>query len=142
MRPIPAGVGEQAQQLLHAGTRRRDRALNTWLVVTEPIPAGEATTSAAVRQGPQMAGSEPPKMTTTGSPNAAAMCAGPESLPINKDAELSSDLICSRGAPATVRKARINGSNSPPSAPMNTGSAPVACKCSATAKKPSARQVF
>ena len=32
-----------------------------------------------------MAGSEAPKITTTGRPKAAAMCAGPESLPRNSD---------------------------------------------------------
>ena len=59
-----------------------------------------------VRHGPQMAGSEAPKITTAGTPKAAAMWAGPESLPTNSAAPASSDLISASGAPARVRNAR------------------------------------
>ena len=56
---------------------------------TPPIHC--ATTSPVVRHGPQMAGSLGPKMTTEGTPKAAAMWAGPESLPTKSAAAASSD---------------------------------------------------
>jgi hypothetical protein len=63
------------------------------------MPAGLWTTTDSVRQGCQMAGSDAPKIATTGRPKAAAIWAGPESLPRNSDAPLSNDLISPSGAP-------------------------------------------
>ena len=52
--------------------------------VTPAIGPSAWTTSPRVPQGPQMRGSEGPKMTTGGTPKAAAMWAGPESLPTKR----------------------------------------------------------
>ncbi len=49
-------------------------------------PSGATMTSDSVRQGDQMAGFELPKRTTVGRPKAAAMWAGPLSLPMKKAA--------------------------------------------------------
>ena len=66
------------------------------------MPPGAFTTSDAVRHGPQIAGSEAPKITTKGNPTAAAMWAGPESLPTKSDAEASSRRTSSSGAPRSA----------------------------------------
>jgi hypothetical protein len=67
------------------------------------MPPGAVTTSETVRHGPQMAGLDAPKMTTTGRPKAEAMWAGPESLPTNREAVLRRRLISESGAPEMVR---------------------------------------
>ncbi len=86
MTPVAAGIGEQPGKFFHAGTRRRVRARRHAFGI-----AGESILPTAVRQGPQIAGSEAAKITTTGRPKAAAMWAGPESLPMNREAEASRD---------------------------------------------------
>ena len=73
----------------HTATRRRCSAESTSGTVTSAMPPGAETTSPAVRHGPQICGSLGPKITTEGSPKAAAMWAGPESLPTNNNAEAS-----------------------------------------------------
>src|SRR5438105_664179 len=105
------------------------------------MPPGAVTTSETVRHGPQTAESESPKITTEGTPKAAATWAGPESFPTNSAAVLRRDLISASGAPETGGQAR-KGERSSPAPPMKIGSRPVRFKCSATARKPSARQVF
>ena len=45
-----------------------------------------AARAPSVRHGAQVTGSDAPKIATTGTPNAAAMCAGPLSLPMNSAA--------------------------------------------------------
>ena len=105
------------------------------------IPPGAVTTSDGVRHGPQMAGSEAPKTTTDGTPNAAAMCAGPESLPTKTVADANRHLSSSSGAPESVGKS-WKGERSSPRAPMKTTSVGEACKWRATSRKPSACQDF
>ena len=94
--PVAAGKGEEAEQLAHAAIRRRVRASITWAGWTAAMPPGAEMIFEAVRQGPQMAGSEAPKMTTTGRPKAAAMWAGPESLPTKRAAAASRFLISAK----------------------------------------------
>ena len=67
------------------------------------MPAACVRISDVVRHGAQITGSDEPNITTTGTPNAAAMCAGPESLPTKSVAPRSNDFISWSGAPATVR---------------------------------------
>src|SRR5579859_31101 len=140
--PVPAGISEEAQQFFHTRTRKRSSASFTSCVLTDSMPAGPASTSACVRHGAQIAGSDAPKITTTGIPNAAAMWAGPESFPRNNAAPAMSDWISASGAPATVRQ-RSNALRSSPAPPMNTGvSSSVFSKCTATSRNLSAGQVL
>src|SRR5437016_8834123 len=88
-----------------------------------------------------MAGSLDPKMTMVGRPKAAAMWAGPESLPMKREADARSDLISARGASEIVRYAR-KGERSSVGLPMKTGSMPEAARKFATARKFGAGQVF
>src|SRR5690242_5861701 len=103
------------------------------------MPAGDCTISEAVRQGPQIAGSDDPKITTTGIPKAAAMWAGPESFPTNRADPASRSRTSLRGAPERQRYAR-NGEKSSEAAPTNTGSRPASRRYCATDRNPSARQ--
>src|SRR5579862_2392122 len=112
--PVFPRESEQVQQVSHAWTRMRSNASITCWVVAFRITAD------CVLHGPQMAGSDVPKITTTGRPTAAAMCAGPESLPRNNDAPRMSALISLRDAPTTVRKSRKADRFSPGPA-MKTG---------------------
>src|SRR5690349_2024938 len=91
--PVAAGISQQAQQFAHTRTRSRSSASTTCRTLTERIPCGATSTSLCVRQGAQTTGSDAPNITTTGTPNAAAMWAGPESLPTNSAALAISDLI-------------------------------------------------
>src|SRR5206468_1537822 len=93
MDPVAARIAEQAQQFVHTATRRRATASRTWALETPAMPSGAVTIWDAVRHGPQIAGSEAPKITTTGRPKAAAMWAGPESLPMKRAAWPSTFLI-------------------------------------------------
>src|SRR5579872_2988946 len=61
--------------------------------------SGDLKTAASVFQGAQISWSDGPKSTTEGTPNAAAIWAGPLSFPMNRDAPDSSDLISLSGAP-------------------------------------------
>src|SRR5438552_8156057 len=92
-------VTKQTEPFSHACTRTRASAAVTCLSVIVRIPPELVRISEGVRHGPQMRGSEEPKSTTTGMPNAAAMWAGPESLPRNTEAPAMSDLISTSGAP-------------------------------------------
>ena len=78
----------------------------------------------------QMAGSEAPKITTTGRPKAAAMWAGPESLPIKSDArgEQGFDFAERRAGYACGIRGRRRRSSA--AAPMKTGSSPSVARCS------------
>src|ERR1017187_8442402 len=140
LRPVLAAIRRQAQQLLHAGTRRRCNAPSTCGTVTPAMPPSAATTSPMVRHGPHMAGSLGPKMTTEGTPKAAAMWAGPESLPTNSAAGASSDLM-SESEVCRVGYAR-KGARLSPAAPMNTGERPDCARWPAMARKLSGAQVF
>src|SRR5689334_24455147 len=127
--PVTAGIGEQPQKFLHARTRKRSSASLTSCVLTDAMPLDPVSTSAGVRHGAQITGSDAPKITTAGTPNAAAMWAGPESFPMNNDAPAMRDLISASGAPATVRQ-RANAPRSSPGPPMHTGvSSRVFFKC-------------
>src|SRR5262249_37158145 len=124
MQPVPASVAEQAQQFVHACTRRRDNASITSRTSMRIMSPGPRT-SHGVRQGPQIAGSDEPNNTTVGTPNAAAMWAGPESLPMKSETVLMSCLISRNGAPPRLRKSPNRRSR--PS--MKTGSKPDSRKC-------------
>ena len=52
--PVPAGISEEAQQFLHARTRKRSSASFTCRVLTDSMPAGPGSTSACVRHGAQI----------------------------------------------------------------------------------------
>src|SRR4051794_9624497 len=80
--PVFFRVTDQTAPDVHTGTLRRSMAAVTRSMATLSMGPSALTTSPEVPQGPQIAGSERPKMTTGGTPNAAAMCAGPESLPM------------------------------------------------------------
>ena len=83
MTPVAAGISEAAaavRSCVHPQARQGVEHLRSVCA----MPPGLETTSDACATGAQMAGSEAPKMTTTGSPKAAAMWAGPESLPTNR----------------------------------------------------------
>ena len=56
-----------------------------------------------VRHGAQITGSDDPNITTAGTPNAAAIWAGPESFPTKSIARERSDFTSDSGDPATVR---------------------------------------
>src|SRR5690348_17418880 len=60
--------------------------------------------SAGVFQGRQTSTFDGPNSATTGIPNAAAMWAGPESLPRNSEAPAIRFFISASGAPASVRR--------------------------------------
>src|SRR5579864_3588492 len=111
--PIPAGIGEQAPQFAHTRTRKRSKASVTCRTLIERIPSDATNTSLCVRQGAQTTGSDAPKITTTGTPNAAAIWAGPESLPTNSAAPAIRDLILASGAPGKVRHFRNSERSSP-----------------------------
>ena len=49
-----------------------------------PMLPRDVSTRDSVRHGAHVTGSDGPNSTTTGTPNAAAMCAGPLSLPMNR----------------------------------------------------------
>src|SRR5262249_56808908 len=101
--PVGAGQLEQPQPVLHACTRNLARADMTCSTEIEAMPSGLLIASAQVFQGRQTSIFDAPKSTITGSPNAAAMCAGPESFPRNRVALASRFLISGSGAPASVR---------------------------------------
>src|ERR1035437_3036885 len=109
-------------------------------MVTSAITPSAATTSPVVRHGPHMAGSLRPKMTMEGTPKAAAMWAGPESLPTKSAAEASRDLI-SESEAWRVRYWR-NGTRSSSAAPMKTGERPAWARYAAMARKCVGAQVF
>ena len=115
------GIGEEAQQFVHAATRSRASASITRAGSTLSMPP--AATISEVRHGPQIAGSDDPKITTTGMPKAAAMCAGPESLPTNSADPPSSSLTSFSGAPE-ISDTRETEPDHPPPPPMKTGSIP------------------
>ena len=82
------------------------------------------STCDSVRQGAHVTGSEGPNSTTTGTPNAAAMCAGPLSLPMNKARPPSGSLTRASGRfarPEICRKA----SRSSAGPARKTGSSPI-----------------
>ncbi len=85
MRPVAAAIAQQAQEFVHAWHPQARKGVEH---LRRVLRAGRGTISEAVRHGPQMAGSDAPKMTTTGTPKAAAMWAGPESLPTKSEARL------------------------------------------------------
>jgi len=87
--------------------------------VVMPAMSGEVSTCDSVRQGAQVTGSEGPNRTTTGTPKAAAMWAGPLSFPIKREAPEISLLVSlrdvcqcpkfSNGATSSVGPARKTG---------------------------------
>ena len=76
MRPVAPRISQQPHDLRHAATRNRVSAPNTWSTLIR-VMSVETRTSAGVRQGRQISGFDGPKITTTGRPNAAAICATP-----------------------------------------------------------------
>src|ERR1044072_2931566 len=108
---------------------------------TLEMPPGDVTIWDGVRHGPQITGSEAPKITTTGRPKAAAMWAGPESLPTKSAACASRFLTSESGAPEMVRYG-WKAARSSPGPPINTGVRPDCWRASATARNLSAHQVF
>src|SRR5215469_6298880 len=105
------------------------------------MPWGVVSTSAGDRHGPQISASEAPNSTTAGTPKAAAICAGPESLPTNKDADAKSDLIAESGVPCTVRNSR-NGVKSSAAPPITTTLHPEAANLRATSTNRSGGHAF
>src|SRR5689334_21031501 len=103
--------------------------------------SASAMTSQGVHQGPQMAGLDGPNRTIEGMPNAAAMWAGPESLPTKRAAELSNCLTSESGAPERIRNSR-NAERSSVAAPMKTGARPEDWSCRAISRKFVAGQVL
>src|SRR2546425_498625 len=101
-RPIGPCQLEKTQPVLHACTRNLATAATTCSVETEAMPSALLRTSEQVLHGRHTSTFEEPKITTTGMPNAAAMCAGPESLPKKRAAFASRFLISASGAPASV----------------------------------------
>src|SRR5215510_5043263 len=101
--PVGARQIEKPQPVLHACTRNLARAVMTCSTEMAAMPSGLLSASEQVFQGRHTSMFEGPKSTITGSPNAAAMCAGPESLPRNRVALASRSLISGSGAPASVR---------------------------------------
>ncbi len=79
--PVAARVAQQPKCLPHASTRKRSTAAIARSTVISPIAPSDFSTSAGVRHGAQTSASDEPKNTSCGTPNAAARCAGPESLP-------------------------------------------------------------
>src|SRR5579883_889481 len=87
----------------------------------EAIGPSALIASAGVRQGAHVSSDDGPKRTTSGTPNAAAACAGPESLPRNRAASHIRRAISASLEPTTVRHPESADISSDP-APMNTGS--------------------
>src|SRR5258708_2411190 len=106
------------------------------------MPLGELRISDGVRHGPQMRESELPNTTAAGTPKAAAICAGPESLPTNSDAPEVTDISSLKGGLAKVRHAR-NGARSSPAPPTKMGcKSKERSRACATSQNRSAGQVF
>src|SRR5216684_1269503 len=105
---------------------------DTWM---ELMPWWEVITAEAVCQGPQMAGFEAAKSTTTGRPNAADMWAGPLSFPTKSAAPANRDFTSSSVAPQT-HLYRSNATKLSPGPAIKIGSSPrLRSICSATARK-------
>src|SRR5689334_562126 len=106
------------------------------------IPDGLDRTTDSAFQGRQISGSEAPNRTNSGIPKAAAMWAGPLSLPANSDALASRDLICSRFAPVMQRYSE-NSARLSLGPAMKTGSSPNSrSRWAARERKLVAGQVF
>ena len=104
--PTPAIRNTEANSGARYGRTYRSRRISSFIAAARPraalkapahpitrnrcrSPAGTVSTAASVFQGAQITGSEGPNSTTTGTPKAAAMCAGPLSLPMNSAAPAS-----------------------------------------------------
>src|SRR5579871_1611347 len=99
------------------------------------MPAADFKTIDSVCHGCQTSASDEPKNTITGSPKAAAMCAGPLSLPANREAPASKDFISSSDAPSK-QVYRLNACKLSPGPEMKMGSRPSECfRWSAKARK-------
>ena len=90
------------RQSSHQGfaTASFSRACATSRGSIESMPRGLESATDSVRHGCHISGSDEPNNTTTGTPNAAAMCAGPLSLPRNKLAPASRFFTSSSDSPA------------------------------------------
>src|SRR5207253_2814381 len=75
-------IAQQPPELAHARTLNTSAAAITSSTAIRPMASGFVRTCPSVRQGAQFTGSLGPNSTTTGTPKAAAMCAGPLSLPM------------------------------------------------------------
>ena len=103
VRPVAAGVGEQAQQFLHARTRRRASASSTW-PLDRAMPPARAPLPPAVRHGPQIVGiggaeDHHHRQARTPPPCAPVRNRCPQTARPRR----SRDLIFPSGAPCTVR---------------------------------------
>ena len=87
------------------------------------ISSGDVSTRDSVRQGAHVTGSDGPNRTTTGIPNAAATCAGPLSLPMNKDAP-DIRLFTSANGALRITRNWPNGEASSAGPARNMGSRP------------------
>src|SRR5436190_20585064 len=81
---IGARISQESREFLHAFTFKASTAATTWSIEIVSMGPFETSTCDSVRQGAHVVGLLGPNSATTGTPNAAAMCAGPLSLPINK----------------------------------------------------------
>ena len=130
--PVPSCVHPQTPQRLEH-LRRFDRA---------DAAAAPSTTSEGVRQGPQMAGRRRRRSPPPGRRRPPPYAPGRNRCPRTARRPASRDLISPSGAPATVRKARKGARSSPGRADEHRLHARTLRSAAATARNPSARQVF
>ena len=117
MRSVRARIAQQPLQLSHTRTFAAARTSST---ETRSRPV---STCDSVRHGAHVTGSDAPKITTTGTPKAAAICAGPLSFPRNRAAPEMRLFTRVSGSFLRTRNSS-NGAVSSPGPARKTGSIP------------------